>query len=90
MARNLNYKIFFFNRLDLTELRHISIQITPNNSTFLQSCFEFLRSKFGGLNHYLVVDGHFKSPNPELFVRSKIFPNPETKEIEPIIFFSSI
>jgi len=88
MARNLNYKIFFFNRLDLTELRHISMQLTPNNSTFLQSCFNFLTEKYPALNHYIVVDGHFKSPHPQLFVRTKIFPDPITKQIEPIIFFS--
>jgi len=88
ISRNVNYKVFFYNRLDLTELRHISMQITPRNSTFLQSCFDFLTEQYPGLNHYLLVDGHYKNSIPQLFVRTRIFPNPETKEIEPIIFFS--
>ena len=90
LSRNVNYKVFFYNRLDLTELRHISLQITPNNSTFLQSCFNFLLSQFPNDRHYILVDGHFHSPTPQLFVRSNIFPKEETGEIEPIIFFSSV
>lgn len=90
MSRNVNYKVIFFNRLDLTELRHISLQITPKNGTFLQSCFNFLTEQFPGLNHYIIVDGHFRNPAPQLFVRTRIFPEPERPEIEPIIFFSKV
>jgi len=89
LSRNSHFKVFFFNRLDLTELRHISLQITPNNSTFLQSCFNFLMSQFPNSHNYLVVDGHFKSTTPQFVVKSQIFPNPSGR-IEPIIFFSSI
>lgn len=90
LARNYNYKTFFYNRLDLTELRHISIQIQPNNSTFLQSCFKFLSTTYPTLHHYIIVDGHFNSACPQLFVRSRIFPDEKTKKVEPIIFFSSV
>jgi len=89
LSRNCHYKVFFFNRLDLTELRHISLQITPNNSTFLQSCFNFLIEHYPKSHNYLVVDGHFKSTTPQFVVKSLVFPN-ELGEIEPIIFFSAL
>lgn len=92
ISRNLNYKVFFYNRLDLTELRNISLQISPHNSTFLQSCFSFLVEKFpssNGLHQYVLVDGHYQSSTPQLFVHSNIFPDPQTKEITPLIFFPS-
>lgn len=89
LSRNCHYKVFFYNRLDLTELRHISLQITPNNSSFMQSCFNFLTEHFPNRHNYLVVDGHFKSLTPQFIVKSMIFPN-QDGEIEPIIFFSSM
>jgi len=88
LSRNCHYKVFFYNRLDLTELRHISLQITPNNSVFLQSCFNFLIDQFPSKNNYLFVDGHFKATTPQFVVKSQIFPN-ENGRIEPIIFFSA-
>jgi len=89
LSRNCHYKVFFYNRLDLTELRHISLQITPNNSTFLQSCFNFLTEHFPKDHNFLVVDGHYKASAPQFVVKSLIFPN-ESGQIEPIIFFSSL
>ena len=88
-SRNTHFKVLFYNRCDLTELRHISMQIQPNNATFLQSCFTFLSSTFPGDFHYIVIDGHFRSPTPQFIVKSLIFPN-ESMKIEPIVFFSSI
>lgn len=87
--RQMHYKVFFYNRLDLTELRNISIQIRPNNSTFLHSCFEFLTSNHIESHPYIVVDGHYKSTDPQLFIRSNIFPDKQG-HTNPIIFFSAI
>lgn len=89
LSRNAHIKVFFYNRADLAELRHISIQITPQNSNFLQSCFDFLIQTFPGKFHYILVDSHFRSSVPQFMVRSCIFPKETTKEIEPIIFFST-
>lgn len=84
VSRNLQYKIFFYNRLDLRELKIISSQIgrSPN---FLQECFEFLMKKFTNQVPYILIDGHVKSPMKSMFVRSHIFP--VNNEIKPIIFF---
>lgn len=90
LSRNCNYRIFFYNRLDLTELRHISQQITPQNSTFLQSAFNFLADNFPQHSNYILVDGHYRSQMSQMMVRSNIFPDPESGEIRPIIFFSSV
>lgn len=89
ISRNTHFKVLFYNRCDLTELRHISMQIQPNNATFLQSCFNFLSKTFPGDFHYIVIDGHFRSPTPQFVVKSLIFPK-ENGKIEPIIFFSSV
>jgi hypothetical protein len=87
IMRNVNYNVYFYNRLDLRELRNISIQIVPNCPLFMQSNFNFLHKKFPlDPSHYVLVDGHFRNKLPSLFVRSRIFPS-ENGEIKPIIFF---
>ena len=87
IMRNVNYKVYFYNRLDLRELRNISCQIVPSCPSFMQSNFNFLFKKFpSDASHYIFVDGHFRSKKPSLFVRSHIFPN-QSGVIEPIIFF---
>jgi len=85
LSRNVNYRCLFYNRLDLTEVRTISIQISQRPK-FLQESFEFLKKEYPDEPPYLVIDGHIKSPLNELMVRSQIFPlaNGETK---PIFFF---
>lgn len=85
IRRNFNYNIFFYNRLDLQELKCLSIQLgkSPN---FLQECFNFLTSKFPHENAYLLIDGHYKSKIKSLYVRSHIFPDNNGK-FQPIIFF---
>ena len=88
LSRNCHYKVIFYNRLDLNELRIISQQINPSNSNYLQSCFKFLVSHFPGEFHYVVTDGHYRSKTPDFLVKSFIFPNEQGK-IEPIIFFST-
>ena len=87
LMRNVNIKVFFYNRLDQTELRTISSQIVPKNSNFLDSCFKYLLEKFpNDPSQYVLVDGHYRSSAPHLFVRSRIFPDTDG-EIRPIIFF---
>ena len=87
IMRNVNYKVYFYNRLDLRELRNISCQIVPQCPSFMQSNFNFLYKKFpNDVSHYIFVDGHFKSKVPSLYVRTHIFPD-EKNEIKPIIFF---
>ncbi|MBM3939030.1 MAG: hypothetical protein FJ333_10335 [Sphingomonadales bacterium] len=84
-ARNVTYRCLFFNRLDLTELRIISTQIS-HDSQFLRENFEFLRKTFPNEPPYLIIDGHVKSPLKEMFVRTHIFPD-ESNETRPIFFF---
>jgi hypothetical protein len=87
IMRNVNYKVYFYNRLDLRELRNISCQIVPNSPLFMQANFLFLYKKFPeDPSHYILVDGHFRNKIPSLFVRSRIFPQ-ANGEIKPIIFF---
>jgi len=85
IMRNISIKIFFYNRLDLTELKNISSQIVPKNPNFLESCFNFLFRKFpDDPSHYVLVDG--KSKARSFFVRSHVLPESDGK-IRPIIFF---
>lgn len=84
--RNANYKVIFYNRTDLTEVRNISLQICPNQPRFLLDSFEFLKKEFSSEPPYIVIDGHTQSALKELFVRSQIFPN-DGGEIRPIFFF---
>lgn len=87
LMRNVNVKVFFYNRLDLTELRNISAQIVPKSPQFLESCFKFLFEKFpNDPSHYVLIDGHYRSSTPNLFVRSRIFPDKDGST-RPIIFF---
>ena len=86
LHRNSHYRCIFYNRLDLTEIRTLSVQICQQ-PRFLQECFEFLREKFPIEPPYIIIDGHIHSPLKELFVRSQIFPHEGTNEIKPIFFF---
>jgi hypothetical protein len=87
IMRNVNYKVYFYNRLDLRELRNISCQIVPHSPSFMQDNFSFLNKKFPhDPSHYIFVDGHFRSKLPSLYVRSHIFPD-SNGQIRPIIFF---
>jgi hypothetical protein len=87
IMRNVNYKVYFYNRLDLRELRNISCQIVPHCPSFMQDNFQFLNKKFPSHpSHYIFVDGHFRSKFPSLYVRTHIFPD-SNGDIRPIIFF---
>ena len=84
IARNVNYKIIFSNRLDLREARNVSLQIC-NNPNFISESFEFLNREFPNEPAYIIIDGHIKSKYKKLFVRSQIFPRNNTTE--PMFFF---
>lgn len=85
ITRNINYKVLFSNRLDIKEIRNVSLQIS-NQPNFLKSCFEFLSKEFPSEPPYILIDGHIKSKLKTWFVRSHIFPSTDS-EIRPIIFF---
>lgn len=85
LSKNVNYRCIFYNRLDITEVRTIATQISMQ-PRFLIESFEFLRREFPNEPHYIIVDGHYRSPLKELFVRSQIFPLPDN-ELKPIFFF---
>ena len=88
IMRNVNYKVFFYNRLDLRELRNISCQIVPNCPSFMESNFNFLFKNFpDDPSHYVFVDGHFRSKIPSLFVRSHIFPDKNPMKFDQLSFF---
>lgn len=85
LTRNCQYKVFFYNRIELLELRNISSQIAaaPN---FLAANFHFLMSNFPDEKFpYLIIDGHSKSKAGDFPYRSRIFPIND--KIEPIIFY---
>ena len=86
ISRNVNYKVFFFNRVDLREIKNISVQIFPSHPDFMQSNFNFLFEKFpSDPSHYIIVDGHYRSKMRLIYVHSRIFPNSQNI-IEPIFF----
>lgn len=91
IARNVNYRVLFYNRMDLRETRNISLQIS-NQPNFLLESFEFLLKEFPHRPPYIIIDGHFRNRHKFLFVKSHIFPandyssNNET-EFKPIFFF---
>ena len=84
ITRNINYKVVFSNRLDIKEIRNVSLQIS-NQPNFLKTCFDFLNTEFPYEPSYVVIDGHIKSKLKSLFVRSQIFPDSDG-EIRPIFF----
>jgi hypothetical protein len=91
MIRNVHYRVLFYNRIEQAELRHISMQITPQCPNFLSSCFKFLQ-KYNPTrySHYILIDGHSQSKMSEMHIRSSIFPEESSGEIKPIIFFPNI
>ncbi|MBM3938633.1 MAG: hypothetical protein FJ333_08295 [Sphingomonadales bacterium] len=85
LSLQTNYRVLFFNRLDLTEIRNISLKLC-GQPRFLLECFEFLEQKFPEEKRpYILIDGHMGSPLKNLFIQSRIFPLPG-KEIQPIFF----
>ena len=89
LLRNVTYKCFFLNRLDRRELKYISMEITPNFPNFMESNFNFLFENFPKYCQYILIDGHFASSIPNLYVRSNLFPEKDNV-IRPIIFFPNL
>ena len=85
LTRNVNYKVLFANRLDLKEMRNVSLQVS-NQPNFLTESFEFLHQEFPLEPPYIVIDGHIKSNLKQFFIRSQIFPGPDS-HVRPIFFF---
>ena len=85
ITRNVNYKVLFYNRLDLKEMRHVSLQ-SSNLPNFLTESFNFLNKEFPNEPAYIIVDGHIKSNLKNFFVRSQIFPGNDS-QVRPIFFF---
>ena len=85
ITRNINYKVLFSNRLDLKEIRNVSLQIS-NHPNFLSESFLFLNKEYPSDPAYILIDGHIKSKLKNLFVRSRIFPDLDS-EIRPVFFF---
>ena len=85
LTRNVNYKVLFSNRLDLKEMRNVSLQIS-NFPNFLTESFDFLNREFPNEPAYIIIDGHIKSTLKEYFIRSQIFPAAD-QQIRPIFFF---
>ena len=85
LTRNVNYKVLFSNRLDLKEMRNVSLQIS-NLPNFLSESFDFLNREFPNEPAYIVIDGHIKSNLKHFFIRSQIFPMSDS-EVRPIFFF---
>lgn len=86
IMRNVNYRVFFYNRLDLVELRNISSQLVPGHANFLQHSFNFLINEFPQERPYILVDGHINSLfHRGMHIRTHIFPDKDNI-IRPLIF----
>jgi hypothetical protein len=87
LTKNTHYRVIFYNRIAQNELSIMSSQMC-NSPKFFASNFKFLTDNFPNEPAYLFVDGMIKSPVPELYCRSLVFPN-EQGRIEPIIFLQN-
>lgn len=87
LIRNCQYKVLFYNRIELLELRNISTH-TVAAPKFLEFNFNYLLKNFpNDRSHYILIDGHHRSQMADLWCRSHIFPTVSGGEIKPIIFF---
>ncbi len=87
LIKNCHYKVLFYNRIELLELRNISTH-TVVSPKFLEFNFNYLIKHFpNDPSHYIVIDGHNRSQLPWLFCKSHIFPKVKGGEIKPLIFF---
>jgi hypothetical protein len=87
LQRNSQYKVLFYNSADLSELRHLSSQMS-NNPKFLSLCFEYLMNHFpDSKSFYLLIDAHYRSNIKKFWCRSHLFPEVPKGETIPIVFF---
>ena len=63
------------------------MEIAPNYPSFMESNFNFLYENFPRYSQYILIDGHFASSIPNLYVRSNVFPSKKDGIVRPIIFF---
>lgn len=88
-SRNCQYKVLFYNRSELLELRNISSQVV-DTPKFFKFNFQYLTSQFpNDPSHYILLDSHPRSQLSEMWCRSHIFPNVPGGTINPIIFFTN-
>lgn len=88
IMKNCHYRVLFYNRIDQRELSIISSQIA-NCPKFLSSNFEFLFNKFpNDPSHYLMIDGSFRNSLPDLWCKSRLFPD-QSNNIAPIFFLKN-
>ncbi len=87
LIRNCQYKVLFYNRSEMLELRSISTQ-TVDAPRFLKFNFDYLYSQYPeDPSHYVLIDSHPRSQLSEMWCRSHIFPKVAGGEIKPLIFF---
>ncbi|MBM3938370.1 MAG: hypothetical protein FJ333_06920 [Sphingomonadales bacterium] len=86
LFRQISYRVIFYNRLDLTEIRALASQL-QESPKFLVECFTFLLKRFPNEPAYILFDGHGLSLNSQLFIRTRIFPEEKSKQAMPIFFF---
>ena len=67
---NAHYLILCKNRRDLSQIRHLGMQLYPKNFRFLEEAYyDSTRNKFS----YLLIDLHSETPE-EMRLRTNIFP----------------
>lgn len=87
LIRNCQYKVLFYNRIELMELRNISTQ-TVAAPKFLEFNFNYLLKNYpNARSYYILIDGHHRSQMAAFWCRSHIFPTVPGGEIKPTIFF---
>ena len=87
LQKNCQYKVLFYNRGDLVELRSLSVKIS-NNARFLQFNFEYLMEKYpNSMSYYLLIDSHYRSKVNKFWCRSHIFPQLKGGDVCPVVFF---
>lgn len=87
LIRNCHYKVIFYNRSEMLELRNISTQ-TVDAPKFLKFNFNYLYNHYPeDPSHYILIDSHPRSQISQLWCRSHIFPKVPGGEIKPLIFF---
>lgn len=86
LVKNCQYKVLFYNRIELMELRNISTQILVAPK-FLEYNFNYLLKNYPrDPSHYILIDGHGQSKMSHMYCRTHIFPEYPGGEIKPLIF----
>ena len=89
-VRQCNYNVLFDSVMDKSMLNTIGCRINPGQPSILNDAFAKLKKTFPTDKHrYLLIDGDPYSSMSDMPVRTHIFPDPVTGEIEPICFFGT-